>query len=72
MSFGGIKLPTSVVDMLALVLMLVAFYAAIQTEMSLSLKIGILVIAFAIFFLVTVASQALRRQKEIREEQMKG
>ena len=56
--FSGIQ------EVLVLALMLVSVFALFYVEMDLTYKIGIGVLAFAIIFLATLATQILKQQKE--------
>ena len=71
MSFGGIKLFNGVLDGLVLLLMLVSMLAIFYAPIDFSYKIGIGVMAFIIFLLISIATTILRQQKELREQQLK-
>lgn len=66
LSFGTMKVFSKVQEALVLVLMLVVFLAIFSTNIDLTLKIGIGVIAVAIVFLATVAAGLLQQQKEMQ------
>ena len=69
LSFGNMKVFTGVQQALFLVLMLVTLLAVFSTNWSLTYKIGIALIAFAIIFLSTLAAALLQQQKEIKQAQ---
>jgi hypothetical protein len=64
LSFGNLKIFNGIQEVLVLALMLVSVFALVYVEMDLAYKIGIAVLAFAIIFLATLATQMLRQQKE--------
>jgi hypothetical protein len=64
LSFGNLKIFNGIQEVLVLALMLVSVFALVYVEMDLAYKIGIGVLAFAIIFLATLATQILKQQKE--------
>lgn len=64
MSFGTPKVFSGVQEAFILALMLVSVFALLYIDMSLLYKIGIAVIVFSVIFLMTLATQILREQKE--------
>ena len=68
-SFGNMKVFTGVQQAFFLVLMLVTLLAVFSTNWSLTYKIGIALIAFAIIFLSTLAAALLQQQKEVKQAQ---
>ena len=70
MSFGP-KVFSGVQEALILALMLVSIFAVLYVNMNILYKVGVLVIVFTIMFLMTLATQILNEQKEIREQQKK-
>ena len=65
MSFGT-KVFSGVQEVLVLALMLVFVFALFYVDISIMYKVGIAVIAFSVIFLMTLATQILRQQKEIK------
>ena len=64
MSFGNLRIFSSVQEVLVLALMLVAIFAIFYLDVDFTYKIGIGVLAFSIMFLATLGAQILRQQKE--------
>ncbi len=52
-----------------LALMLVSVFAVLYINMSIMYKVSIVAIVFSMIFLMTIASQILREQKEARKQQ---
>jgi hypothetical protein len=65
MSFGT-KVFSGVQEVFILALMLVSVFALFYVNMSIMYKVGIAVIVFSVIFLMTLATQILRQQKEIK------
>jgi hypothetical protein len=57
-NLGGVQ------EILVLALMLVSVFAIFYSDMELTYKIGIAVLAFSVIFLATLASQLLQQEKE--------
>jgi protein-S-isoprenylcysteine O-methyltransferase Ste14 len=67
MSLGSsLKKLSGVQEILVLALMLVSVFAIFYSDMELTYKIGIAVLAFSVIFLATLASQLLKQEKEKR------
>jgi hypothetical protein len=66
MSFGP-KIFSGVQEVLVLALMLVAVFALFYVNIDLTYKVGMAVIVFAVIFLITLATQMLRVQKETKK-----
>jgi predicted cation transporter len=66
MSFGT-KVFSGVQEVLVLALMLVSVFALFYFDISIMYKVGIAVIAFSVIFLITLATQILRQQKESKK-----
>jgi len=66
MSFGT-KVFSGVQEALVLALMLVTVFALFYVNMDIMYKVGIGVIVFAVIFLITIATQILRQQKEVKQ-----
>jgi predicted cation transporter len=66
MSFGT-KVFSGVQEVLVLALMLVSVFALFYVDISIMYKVGIAVIAFSVIFLMTLATQILRQQKETKQ-----
>jgi uncharacterized membrane protein YqjE len=66
MSFGP-KIFSGVQEVLVLALMLVTVFALFYVNIDLTYKVGIAVIVFTVIFLITLATQMLRVQKETKE-----
>ncbi len=65
MSFRlGLNSLSGVQEILVLALMLVSVFAIFYSDMELTYKIGIVVLAFSVIFLTTLASQMLKQHKE--------
>jgi len=69
MSFGTSKVFSGVQEALILALMLVSVFAVLYLDMSIMYKVGIVAIVFAMIFLMTLATQILREQKEKVKQQ---
>ena len=69
MSLGNTKIFRGVQEALFLALMLVAFFSLFYIDIGIMYKIGIAVIAFAIVFLMTLATQILQQQKDVNKQQ---
>jgi len=69
MSFGTSKVFSGVQEAFILALMLVSVFAILYIDMSITYKISMVVIVFSMIFLMTIASQVLREQKETRKQQ---
>ncbi len=65
MSFGT-KIFSGVQEALVLALMLVTVFALFYVNMDLIYKVGIGAIVFAVIFLITIATQILTQQKEVK------
>jgi len=63
--FSGVQ------EALILALMLVSVFAVMYLDMSIMYKVGIVAIVFATIFLMTLATQVLREQKE-KQKQMQA
>jgi hypothetical protein len=63
---SGLKNLSGVQEILVLALMLVSVFAIFYSDMELTYKIGIAVLAFSVIFLATLASQVLQQQQEKR------
>jgi preprotein translocase subunit YajC len=66
MSFGT-KVFSGVQEVLVLALMLVSVFALFYFDISIMYKVGIAVIVFSVIFLITLATQILRQQKESKK-----
>jgi len=62
----GIKVFSGVQEVLILALMIVTIFALFYVNMSIVFKVGIAVIVFSVMFLMTLATQILRQQKETK------
>ncbi len=62
----GLKNLSAVQEILVLALMLVSVFVIFYSDMELTYKIGIAVLAFSVIFLTTLASQVLKQEKETR------
>ena len=60
------KIFSGIQEVLILALMIVTVFALFYVNMSLMYKAGIAVIVFSIMFLMTLATQILRAQKEVK------
>ena len=69
MSFGTSKVFSGVQEGLILALMLVSVFAVLYLDMSIMYKVGIVVIVFTMIFLMTLATQILREQREKLKQQ---
>ena len=70
MSFGTSKVFSGVQEALILALMLVSVFAVLYLDMGIMYKVGIVAIVFTMIFLMTLATQILREQKEkIKQQQ---
>jgi hypothetical protein len=68
-SFGTSKVFSGVQEALILALMLVSVFAILYIDMSIMYKVGIVVLVFSMIFLMTLATQILREQKETHKQQ---
>ena len=66
MSFGP-KVFSGIQEVLVLALMLVSVFALFYVNIDITYKVGIAIIAFAVIFLSTLATQILRQQKETKK-----
>ncbi len=66
MSFGP-KIFSGIQEVLVLALMLVAVFALFYVNIDLTYKVGMAIIVFAVIFLITLATQMLRVQKETKQ-----
>jgi hypothetical protein len=66
LSFGT-KVFSGVQEVLVLALMLVSVFGLFYVDISIMYKVGIAVIAFSVIFLMTLATQILRQQKETKQ-----
>jgi hypothetical protein len=69
MSFGNSKMFSGVQEAFILALMLVSVFAILYIDMSIMYKVGIAVLVFSVIFLMTLATQILREQKETAKQQ---
>ncbi len=69
MSFGTSKVFGTVTEAFILALMLVSVFAVLYINMAIMYKVGVVAIVFTMIFLMTIASQILREQKETRKQQ---
>jgi hypothetical protein len=69
MSFGTSKVFGAVQEAFILALMLVSVFAVLYISMGIIYKVSIVAIVFSMIFLMTIASQILREQKEVRKQQ---
>ena len=65
MSFGT-KIFSGVQEVFILALMIVAVFGLFYVGINIMYKVGIAVIVFSIIFLMTLATQILRQQKETK------
>ena len=65
MSFGT-KVFSGVQEVLILALMIATVFALFYVNMNIIYKMGIAVIVFSVIFLMTLATQILRQQKEAK------
>jgi hypothetical protein len=66
MSFGP-KVFSGIQEVLVLALMLVSVFALFYVNIDITYKVGIAIIAFAVIFLSTLATQILRQQKDTKK-----
>jgi hypothetical protein len=66
MSFGP-KVFSGIQEVLVLTLMLVSVFALFYVNIDITYKVGIAVMAFAVIFLSTLATQILRQQKDTKK-----
>jgi uncharacterized membrane protein YqjE len=66
MSFGP-KIFSGIQEALVLALMLVTVFALFYVNIDLTYKVGIAVIVFVVVFLITLATQMLRMEKETKQ-----
>ena len=64
MSFGTSKVFSGVQEALILALMLVSVFGILYINISIMYKVGLAAIVFTVIFLMTLATQILREQKE--------
>ena len=70
MSFGTSKVFSGVQEALIFALMLASVFAVMYVDMSVTLKISIIAIVITMIFLMTLATQFLREQKDkIKQQQ---
>ena len=69
MSFGNTKIFSGIQEALFLALMLVAIFTLFYINIDLMYKVGIAAIVFAVVFLMTLATQILQQQKQVRKQQ---
>jgi hypothetical protein len=69
MSFGTSKVFGTVQEAFILALMLVSVFAVLYINMGIMYKVSIVAIVFSMIFLMTIASQIMREQKETRKQQ---
>ena len=69
MSFGTSKVFSGIQEAFILALMLVSVFAILYLGMSVMYKVGIAAMVFSVIFLMTLATQILREQKETRKQQ---
>jgi ABC-type transport system involved in cytochrome c biogenesis permease subunit len=65
LSFGT-KVFSGVQEVFILALMIVTVFGLFYVDMSIMYKVGIAVIVFSVVFLMTLATQILRQQKETK------
>jgi hypothetical protein len=65
MSFGT-KIFSGVQEVFILALMVVAVFGLFYVDISIMYKVGIAVIVFSVIFLMTLATQILRQQKDTK------
>ena len=63
----GLKNLSGVQEILVLALMIVSVFAIFYSDMELTYKIGLAVLAFSVIFLTTLATQLLKQEKENRQ-----
>jgi 4-hydroxybenzoate polyprenyltransferase len=69
MSFGNsLKMFSGIQQALILALMMVSVFSLFYIDIDLTYKIGIGVFAFTVIFLMTLATQILRQQKEENQQ----
>jgi hypothetical protein len=68
-SFGTSRVFSGVQEALVLALMLVSVFAILYVDMSIMYKVGIAALAISMVFLITLATQILREQKETAKRQ---
>ena len=66
MSFGT-KIFSSVQEVFILALMIVAVFGLFYVDINIMYKVGIAAIVFCVIFLMTLATQILRQQKETKQ-----
>jgi hypothetical protein len=68
MSFGNVmKNFSGVQEVFVLALMLVSVFALFYVDLDIMYKVGIGVLVFSVVFLMTLAAQILRQQKESKQ-----
>jgi 4-hydroxybenzoate polyprenyltransferase len=69
MSFGNsLKMFSGIQQALILALMMVSVFSLFYFDIDITYKIGIGVFAFTVIFLMTLATQILRQQKEEKQQ----
>jgi hypothetical protein len=68
-SLGTSKVFSGVQEALILALMLVSVFTILYVDMSIMYKVGIVVLVLSMIFLMTLATQIMREQKETRRQQ---
>ena len=63
----GLKNLSGVQEILVLALMIVSVFAIFYSDMELTYKIGLAVLAFSVIFLTTLATQLLKQEKESKQ-----
>jgi len=69
MSIGTSKIFSGIQEAFILALMLVSVFAILYLNMSIIYKVGIVALAISMVFLMTLATQILREQKETAKRQ---
>jgi len=69
MSFGTSRVFSGIQEALILALMLVFVFAILYVDISIMYKVGVAVIVFSVMFLMSLATQILREQKEAIKQQ---
>ena len=69
MSFGTSRVFSGIQEALILALMLVSVFAILYADISIMYKVGVAVIVFSVMFLMSLATQILREQKEAIKRQ---
>jgi hypothetical protein len=63
----GLGNMSTVQEVLTIALMLVTVFALFYSDIELTYKIGIGALAFSVIFLITIASQVLKQEKERKQ-----